>query len=234
MLKKNLFGMITLMAGVMLVLTLSLGCNNGGGDDGIVRPNIINGYYGVTNDGKTIEVIIEDGVTLTVDDYANKTYVIKVDGVEKSKGTVTKSGSTITFTKSTGDNVSGIITSGSLASLTVGSITSITMVTSRDHFYCIGGPTSQSEEQIKQNFLTGKTPTQIKSYLETYLNDYDYDEGAFDYIIEFGKSYNCPNKELTRISEEMNSGKFYGVGYYKHKEYGNIVYCVSRLPFPSY
>ena len=240
MLKKRLFGLITLMVGVMLIFTL-MGCGGGGGGGGIVRPDQINGYYGVTAAGNIIEVILEDGTTLTIN-YSGKDYVIKIDGVEKSKGTASKTGSTITFTPSDGSTVNNVNLNynGDPTGLSVTkandgkTYTAQTIVTSSDYFYAIGGPTSRTEADIKNNFLTAKTPAQIKTYLVSNLIDYDSEEGTFDEIAAFGKFWKCPNSELSRISEEMNSGKFYGIGYYKHSQYGNIVYCVSRLPFSSY
>jgi hypothetical protein len=239
MLKKRLFGMITLMVGVMLVFTL-MGCSSGGGG-GIIRPNIFKGYHGITSLGKFIEMIFDDETDLT-SDYSGKEYVVKIDGAERSKGTATKTGTTIKFTSSDGSTISdvtldgsGVPTNLSITKANDGqAYTAIYMAISSDYFYAIGGPTSQSETQIREGYLTANTPSKIKNYLQINLNDYDVDEGTFDEITEFGKSYKCPDEELSRISEEMNSGKFYGVGYYKHKEYGNIVYCVSKLPFSSY
>lgn len=243
--KKKLSGTMTLPVGVMLIFCL-IGCSNDGGGSsssnesgGVVKPTVINGYYGVTADGKTIEVIITPTAhNVNVDFGTANNYVIKIDGVEKSKGTVTKSGSAIVFTASDGSAVNAAINSnGDLTSLSVtksgATYTAASMVTSSDYFYAIGGPTNQSEKQIKEDFLGG-TPTQIKNYLYTHLGDYDYHEGTFDEIMAFGKSWKCPDKELSQISKEMNSGSFYGIGYYKHSQYGNIVYCVSRLPFSTY
>jgi len=240
MLKNKLIaGMITLMVGVMLVFTF-IGCSGGGGG-GVDRPDQINGYYGVTATGNVIEVILDDGTVLTAT-YTNAGYVIKIDGAEKSKGTASKTGSTITFNPSDGSTVNNVNlnSNGDPTGLSVTkandgkTYTAQTMVTSSDYFWAIGGPTDRSESDIKNNFLTAKTPAQIKSYLQANLWEYDADEGTFDDIIAFGKSYKCPDSELSRISQEMNSGKFYGIGYYKHSQYGNIVYCVSRLPFSSY
>lgn len=235
MLKKWLLGMITPLVVVMLVFSL-IGCDNGSGGSGkIEEPTVINGYYGVTSDGKSIEVIITP-ISRDVEWGATNEYVIRIDGVEKSKGTATKSGSTINFTPGDGSSVSVSNYNGGAPSVSVTkdgtTYTAQTMVTSRDYYYSVGAATGQTSTEIQQIF-SGKTPEQIYNYYlknSQYFSDYDYEEGTFDDIVAFGKYWKCPDSQLSQVSKDMNSGKVFGVGYYRHSQYGNIVFFVSKLP----
>jgi hypothetical protein len=71
---------------------LAAGCNNDGGEPPLVPPpdliNLINGCYGLTSSGNTIEVII-----------SGSDAVLRVDSIEKDRQSL--SGSSITLTSGT-------------------------------------------------------------------------------------------------------------------------------------
>jgi len=227
--KTNRFLALAAIFGLALAFTFSCSSDDGGDSGEIVRPNVIDGYYGVTFDGKTIEVLVNWSTS--------NAYTIKVDGSSVSQGTATNSGGIMTFTPS--DNsavtVTGYAEGGEAPLVSVENsgttYTAQTMSTASDYYYCVGAATGQSSLQIQQLFA-GKTPEQIYSYYLSnpqYFDDYDAEEGTFDEIVEFAQYWKCPNSELSRISNEMNSGKFFGVGYYTHPQYGNIVFFISKI-----
>jgi hypothetical protein len=221
-----------------------VGCDNGnGGGDGIITPNIINGYYGVTSDGKTIEVIFTPSpsnrnASRSITVY--NSYVIKIDGVVVSVGTVTNTGGTITFTPTDGSTVTPTLTGEVLDSISVTSSDGITysadMNEAADFYYSIGAATYMTLAEC-QALINGKTPEQVYQYCwgntELFLDDPDDAAGTFDDMVAFGRSHSCPDAEISRVAKELNSGKISGVGCYSYSENGytyNIMFFVSKVP----
>jgi len=230
--RKFLLGIIavSLLFGMLIV-----GCDDN--KDSIETPVIFNGYYGVTDDGDTLEIIIKEGtakniaVTSRMVTWgANNTYEIKINGKVVSSGTAAKTGDNITFTPSDGSSVTvdGYTSGAPNITVSKGENTyKAKTVVAQDYYYAIGGPVNKTLAQLRNDFA-GKTPEQIyNAYF--YVSGYDYDAGTWDYICEFGKYYQCPDSELSRVAKEMNDGNISGVGYYTHKQYGNIVYYVSKI-----
>jgi len=231
---KNVFRWVGIIALVAVIGFSFAACKDDEEEAAVVAPTVINGYYGVTANGESMEVIITPASRATVEWASQNTYSIRVDGTEVSKGTAVKSGSVITFTSTDGSAVIvGSYDADGSPKVSVTkdgkTYTAQTMVTSSDYYYAYGAPTSDSYDKIQSNFK-GKTPKQIyDQYLKN--SDGDGDWGTWDYIVQFAGFYECPNSELSRISSEMNSGKISGTGYYTHSSFGNIVYYVSRISY---
>ena len=218
---------------------LIVGCDDN--KDSIETPVIFNGYYGVTDDGDTLEIIIKEGtakniaVTSRMVTWgANNTYEIKINGKVVSKGTASKTGESITFTPSDGSSVSVDSFNNDALGVSVTpaggvGVIKANTIAAKDYYYAIGGPINKTREQLQTDFA-GKTPEQIYNAYFKLVDGYDYDAGTWDYICDFGKSYQCPDSELSRVAKEMNAGNISGVGYYTHKQWGNIVYYVSKIP----
>ena len=223
---------VSLLFGMLIV-----GCEDE--KDSIETPVVINGYYGVTSDGKTLEIIIKEGtakniaVTSRMVTWgANNTYEIKINGKVVSSGTASKTGESITFTPSDGSSVTvDSYTSGAPnISVSNGENTyKAKTVVAQDYYYAVGGPVDKTLAQLRNDFA-GKTPETIYNTYFYLVDGYDWDAGTWEYICEFGKFYQCPDSELSRVAKEMNAGNISGVGYYTHKQWGNIVYYVSKVP----
>jgi hypothetical protein len=244
-----MFGMAL---GLVVLSTVFMGCKNpsgGGTDPGIVRPNVINGYYGVTADGKTIEVIVtpssssnvlsNTNVSRSVTYTVSNAYVIKIDGIVVSSGTVDNTGGTITFTPTDGSIINSSPSSGGVLtsiSVTSSGVTySASMHEAIDFYYAIGAATTYTLAECKA-LMAGKTPEEVYAYCwsagETFF-DPDSDSGTFDEIVAFGRSNDCPDTEISRVSKDLNSGKISGMGSYSHVVSGityNVMFYVSKVP----
>jgi len=230
--------LLGIVAAALLFGVSVVGCDDDKGS--IETPVILNGYYGVTSDGKTLEIIIKEGTAQNIAVAsrmviwgANNTYQIRVNGVVVSSGTATKTGESISFVPTDGSSVD--VNSFSNDALAI-SVTppdgiapiSATTIPAKDYYYAIGGPINKTREQLQADFA-GKTPELIYNTYFKLVDGYDYDAGTWEFICDFGKYYQCPDSELSRVAKEMNAGNISGVGYYKHKEYGNIVYYISKI-----
>jgi len=106
--------------------------------------------------------------------------------------------------------------------------TSVVLVESADQYYAIGVSTTASLADIR-DYTKNMTPEGVYTAMLRYGDRYGSMTGTFDDIVATGRADGCPNSELSRISNEMNSGKISGFGYYPKSE-RNIVYYVSKLP----
>jgi len=234
--------LLGIVAAALLFGVSVVGCDkDDDGEDPVVSPVVINGYYGVTSYGETLEIIIKEVTAQSIAVAsrmviwgANNTYQIRVNGVVVSSGTATKTGESISFVPTDGSSVD--VKSFSNDALAI-SVTppdgiapiSATTIAAKDYYYAIGGPINKTREQLQADFA-GKTPDKIYNDYFKLVDGYDYDAGTWAFICEFGKYYQCPNSELSRVANEMNAGNISGVGYYSHSSYGNIVYYVSKIP----
>jgi len=237
--KIKLLGVIAMVA----LIGFSMTDCGGDSDDGIVTPTVFDGYYGVTASGETVEVIITPPASSSIRAInwsVTNNYVIRLDGTEKSRGTVAKSGSTITFNASDGTVVTATEYNSSTETfkITVKKGDEVlfsveTMVTSADHYYALGALTTLSLAEI-QRLIKGKTPEKLYEECWNNTNYFSYpsfSDGTFDELVVFAKNNGCPDSEISRVSKELNSGKISGFGYYKSPDYPSqyIMYFVSKL-----
>jgi hypothetical protein len=214
-------------------------CDHGGGGDGNENgtPNVINGYWGVTNDGKNIEIVITPSVSSSVVRAVNWStgdyYVAKVDGVVVSRGTIVASGGSISFTATDGSSVN-ITGSGIVINSSAGTTYSGTIVPARDYFYCIGASTDYTKSEIDSSF-TGKTPEEVYNYCST-TGSHHFDwpetqEGTWKEMKALGKRNACPNGVIADIGNTLNvNGNVSAWGYYRHPDGYNVMFYIAKVP----
>jgi len=230
----KVFGTVVLTVAMLFAL---VSCSNGGGGGGgggsIPAPNNVTGFFGVTSDGRTIEVVnttANPGRSISTTGWATGNgYAVFINGSETSRGTITISGSNISFTPATGDVVSLNTSNGEI---TVGSVSGTVAAAEPDRFFAIGAGTRMTEAQIKAN-AAGKTPEQFlvwalnDGYYEFYNNDWE--DGSWATIVTKAKEYNCPDSVLTKASNDLKD-RFSGWGYfYDNSERCYIVFYISRV-----
>lgn len=232
----------------MLALALA-GCDDDSGDGGRTSPEVINGFYGVTSNGKTIEIVITPrssgsalssrSVTATIKYTTGDDYFVYIDRVKVSSGTitVTAENGTINFTSNDGSTVSSI-TATAPGTITVtpsgGSAYSGQVVAAQDHYYCIGAATYASKAEI-ENVFSGKTPEQVYTYCSTtgtsmFLDWPESNAGTWNEIVSWAKGYAAPDYVISGIAKEL-TGKVSAVGWYRWASEGyNIMFYISRVP----
>jgi hypothetical protein len=215
-----------------------MGCDHGdgeGGENG--TPNVINGYWGVTDDGKNIEIVITPSVSSSVAKAANwstgDSYIAKVDGAVVSRGTIVASGGSISFTATDGSSVN-ITGNGIVIKSSAGTTYSGTIVPAQDYFYCIGASTDYTQSEIASQF-SGKTPEGVYNYCSTtgyyHFDRPETEEGTWEEIKAFGKKYACPNGVIADIGNTLNvNGNVSAWGYYKHPDGYNIMFYIAKVP----
>jgi hypothetical protein len=239
-----------LLAALALVCVSCTGAyiNPDAGGGGASTSEIINGFYGVTSDGKTIEIVITSQSSKSVLSSRSASnwstgdhYFITIDRIKVSSGTitVTATNGSITFSSTDGSSVSSInITApGAITIRTSGGTQySGKVVEAKDYYYCIGAPTDASEATIK-GVLNGKTPEQVYNYCSTtgtYLF-FEYPEtfaGTWEDILVWAGKYNAPPTVIKNVHDELfDNGKVSAVGYYYwNKEGFNIMFYVAKVP----
>ncbi|MDR1576160.1 MAG: hypothetical protein LBS37_09165 [Treponema sp.] len=243
---KNSTFFVSGMAALLLTFVFALtGCPTGGGGDGststqptqegISTPEVIDGYYGVTNDGKTIKIVITSpgstGAGKAIDWSKTNNYTAYVDGKVVSRGTVIASGGSIEFKQKDGGAVN--ITGDAITITDGGTTYSGSVTAAKDYYYCIGSTTTYTESQINSLF-TGQTPEQIYNYCSTtgsYNFDYpDVEEGNWEDMKAFGKQYGCPDSVVSDIAKKLND-TVSAWGYYHSAQYNsNIMFYIARVP----
>jgi hypothetical protein len=253
MLKTLILAGIVLFAGTTLILSCShdegglAGHSESGPKTytsvagGVQNPKSIKGYYGVTSDGKTIEVIIGSNSrsVRSVIGTIITHYEINVAGVVVSRGTVVNDDGNITFTPSDGSTVTPTVSNGEITAITIQSADGYSSYSgptfeSRDYFYGIGAGTDFTESQI-ENMIRGKTPKDVYDYCWTQASHFDDPEstaGTFAELTAFGQLYACPVTVIDGIADALD-GNVSAVGWYNDGE-TNIMYYVSRIPFTGY
>ncbi|MDR2746388.1 MAG: hypothetical protein LBB77_02980 [Treponema sp.] len=216
------------------------GDEGGGGSGGLVtEPEVINGFYGVTTDGRTIEIIITSRGSKTVFSTGNS-YVVKIDGREVSRGTVTASNGSLVFNSINGSSVSSIDTM-SPGAITItasgGTVYSGKVVEAEDYYYCIGAPTNASKSEIEQVLAREtRTPEDVYIYCTTgHGTDmfFDWPEtktGSWEEMKIFAKKYGAPDSVIYNIAKVLK-GKVSAVDWYHWSSEGyNIMFYISRMP----
>jgi hypothetical protein len=256
MLKKT---MVTVLLAVALVFGLGFaGCSDDSGGGGGGAPDIttppaqINGFYGVTSGGKTIQVIITPAVSLstqtrTVSWALTNTYQIKVAGIVVSQGTITNISGTIEFTPTDGSTVTA--TPGG-----IGLISAITVVTgsgtsyngscaeSTDYYYMMAGGTTYTKSDW-DDFCKSMSPGALYDYCMAHtemFGDGVIKAGTWEEVAEFGiesglQSGNDRNQLETTISQirDTLNSEAYAIGFFPLDStyiYKGGVFYVSRLP----
>jgi hypothetical protein len=250
--KKNIWKLTGIIAiGVVIGFGLA-GCDNGSGvgGGGITTPEVINGFYGVTSDGKTIEIVItpkSSNSTLFSKSAVSRwttgdDYFVYIDRVKVSGGTitVTAENDSITFVSNDGSSVSSITTTAP-GNITItpngGTAYSGKVVAAEDHYYCIGAATDASKAEILSVF-SGKTPEEVYRWCSTYGTSMflDYPEskaGTWNEIVLWGKGYGAPDYVISGMAEELK-GKVSAVGWYRWASEGyNIMFYISRVPLQA-
>jgi hypothetical protein len=249
--KRNGFCGLGMLVVLLVFGFILMGCDTGNGTgNGIVipeakTPSIINGYYGVTSDGKTLELLITvPSASKAISKLAraviweeNCPYTLKVDGVVISTGTIKNTDGNMTFVPSDSSTVTptfdntGVITRISVTKAD-GTTYSGDTYESKDFFYCIGAPTSYTASFIKTKF-EGMTPEQVHEYCWSHSQYFSYpdsDSGNWEEIKVFGRSYKCPETLINSVGARLE-GKVSAWDSYTHSEYGLIMFYVSRIPF---
>jgi hypothetical protein len=248
MVNKNFFRMLALL--LTFGMTVA-GCDDGSTDDGggATTPEVINGFYGVTSDGKTIEIVITPQSSQSVLSSRSAStiaawttgdhYFVYVDRIKVSSGTITVSASNgiIAFSSSDGSSVSSInATAPGAITITPsgGSAYTGKVVAAEDYYYCIGAATYASETQIKSVF-NGKTPEQVYNYCSTtgtsmFLDWPESNAGTWGEMVTWAKGYSAPDGVISDMAEEL-TGKVSAVGWYNWSARGyNIMFYISRVP----
>ncbi|MDR0639075.1 MAG: hypothetical protein LBG27_09305 [Spirochaetaceae bacterium] len=229
-------GIIAVWAGIGLGFA---GCDTGDDDGGgsVTTPEVINGFYGVTNNGKTIEVVIKNKAP-TEKWTSGDDYFVYIDRIETSRGTitVTSGNGQIIFTSTDGSSVSAItITNPSAITVTKGGTTySGKIVAAQDLYYCIGAATDASKAQIESVFA-GKTPEQVYTWCSTtgtslFLDYPESNIGTWNEMVRWAKGFAAPNAVINGIAGDL-TGKVSAVGWYRWASEGyNIMFYISRMP----
>jgi hypothetical protein len=249
--KNNKFfisGMLVVLLAFAFVLT---GCPTGtsGGDDdlytpppaenGISTPAVINGYYGVTDDGKTIQIVITPSGSKNAGRAivwsAGDTYTAYVNGKVVSQGTVVASAGVIAFASSDGSTVN--ITGKTIVIKTGNGTTYNGNITpAADYYYCIGTTTTYKESEINTLF-SGKTPEQVYNYCSTtgvYHFDYPRTEtGTWEEMKKIAKEEECPDTIVSAIAKKLDSNVSAWDYYYADKYNSNVMFYIARLPLTS-
>jgi hypothetical protein len=244
--KKN--GFISGMLAVLLTFVFALtGCPTGNGDpdtpplagDGISTPAVINGYYGVTDDGKTIQIVItpsgNQNVSKSIKWTNHDVYTAYVDGQVVSKGTITASGGSILFAPSDGSSVN--ITGDSIVITTSGGTTyNGDIIPAADYYYCIGATTDYTKNEINTLF-SGETPEEVYNFCSTTgASHFDYPdtvEGTWENIKAFAKLQGCDDSMVSKIAKELDSNVSAWDYYYTNKYNSNVMFYIARLPLTS-
>ncbi|MDR1147269.1 MAG: hypothetical protein LBK66_01415 [Spirochaetaceae bacterium] len=253
--KKNLCGILALA----LVFGMALaGCDNsggggdggGGGGDG---PEIINGYYGITSDGKTIEIIITSSnkTAQNARVLLNGTYRTMINGIKMSEGTCQNDNGMPKFTSIDGVSTVALQISGGVLSITVKGTDNKTYqgsaVESRDWFYCVAGGTVFTESEFNEKFKN-KTMLEIFTYIWAHegtdfsTNSDELAEITWDDMVKLGKTMPVPPSDsvLQEVASNMK-GNVCGIYFLKdawlwdkNNPKMNLISFVSRLPFEYY
>lgn len=216
------------------------GDDGGGGGGGGGTPNVINGYWGVTDDGKNIEIVItpsaSSSVARALDWSTGDSYVAKVDGKVVSRGTIVASGGSILFTSTDGSSVN-ITGNGIIIDSSGGTRYNGTIVPARDYFYGIGASTDYTQSQIV-SFFSGKTPEEVYNYCST-IGSIHFDwpetkEGTWKEMKAFAKGYACPDGVIDDIGNTLNkNGNVSAWGYYKHPDGYNVMFYIAKVPITN-
>jgi hypothetical protein len=220
---------------ILLIALALIGCSSpSGSDDGITPPSL-DGFYGTTDDGKTIEILISSSALNAAWSTGNY-YVAKINDAIVSRGTIVASPGSISFTQTSGGTVSSINIIGSGAIIITdggGTTYSGNVKAAEDYYYCIGATTSLTQSQIASNF-TGKTPEDIYAWCSgpgsSYFDWPETREGTFADIVAFGKEYLAPDSVLSQVATDLN-GRVSAWGYYYYSQSGqNCMFYVARTP----
>jgi hypothetical protein len=237
-------GFFVFLFSMMLSFGLAfVSCDHGGGGSGSENgtPNVINGYWGVTDEGKNIEIIVTPSVSSSAARASNwstgDSYVATVDGEVVSRGTIVASGGSISFTSTDGSSVN-ITGNDIVITSSTGTTYSGTIVPAQDYFYCIGAITDYTQSEIV-SFFSGKTPEQVYNYCSTTGSNHfswpDTEKGTWEEIKAFGKEYSCPNGVIADIGNTLNvNGNVSAWGYYRYPDGYNIMFYVAKVPIVNY
>jgi hypothetical protein len=220
---KNMFfaGLLVIAAAFGMLVA---GCDNDPGDGGPVTPTVINGYYGVISDGKTIEVIATSG-----------NYVLRLDGVEFNRGPL--NASPITLNPTTGTTVVITTSGGAITGVTVTSNgQNMPIQSARDYYYstAMAAPTSFTRQDF-ESMIAGKTPKQVYEYCQNHpdisTSNYEVYEGTWADMVALAREEGVPVLVFSQVAEIMNAGKISGFGFFYWPEYKiNVIYYISKIP----
>jgi small nuclear ribonucleoprotein (snRNP)-like protein len=248
--KKNLYGIPALA----LVFGMALaGCNyNGRGSDGGDRTEITNEFYGVTNDGKSIELILSSSNKIAQNARAIEgrgTYVIKIGGSVASNGSFTDNDGTLMFTP-TDKNIQNVTISGGGLTITVtetgGTTYSGKLVELEDYFYLYLNTTVLTESAINNKFKN-KTIQQIFDYIKDHTTEFG--NGEFSETEKLSELFGNNDSILRQIAsgfknnvvwtwffgkDMMSGGTETGSGEIIIEWTEDGIVIVSRLPFEYY
>ncbi|MDR1147268.1 MAG: hypothetical protein LBK66_01410 [Spirochaetaceae bacterium] len=259
--KKNLCGILALA----LVFGIALaGCDHnargssGSGGGGSDAPETITGFYGVTADGKTIEIILtpSNGTSQNARAIAGSgTYVIKIDGVIVSKGSFTNNGGTPTFTPTDDSTVNVSMSGGELTSITVVGADkksySGKTIESKDYYYICGIDIKYTEAKLTA-VVSGKTLGELAKICETDSNfkksnfeDYTVLEGTWDELVEIFIGFGYPASYFTNMASKLTEDTLLiwdwtekslfdqEQGDEKDRDYSNLMLVGSRMPMAA-
>jgi hypothetical protein len=249
--KKNWYGILALA----LVFGMALaGCEHnargieGGGDSD--APETITGFYGVTTDGKIIEIILtsSNGTSQNARAIAESgTYVIKIDGFIVSEGSFTNNGNTLTFASTDNSTVTPVISSdGELTSITVvadNTSYSGKTIESKDHYYIGTLLTKYTKDQFTA-VVSGKTLGELANICGSDSNFRDSEgvDGRWDELVEIFTLSGYPASYFTNMASKLTEDTLLIWDWTEKssfdqeqadgedKDYPNFILFVSRMP----
>jgi len=186
---------------------------------------------GVTATNDIIEIVnttVNQGRAIVATGWNNgDSYKAFVNGVEKSAGTVTVSGGSITaFIKTSGLEIT--VTTNMI---TIDSKSAQMSATEDDMYYCIGASTPYKTSSQITSITSGKTAEgalnlALNGTLVTY--GYAVRSGNWDAMKAFGKENRCPDSVVTSTANTLNKAVS-GWGYYTDISSGFItVFFITR------
>jgi hypothetical protein len=254
--KKNSCGILALALVFGMALT---GCehndrgSDGGGSGGSDAPETITGFYGVTADGKTIEIILTPSTGTSQNARAiagSGTYVIKIDGKEVSKGSFNSDGKILTFAPTDGSTVAPMtIPSGS------GILPEIKITGADDNEY--SGKTAEAEDYYYIGTLltkytkaeltavvSGKTLGEVDDISKTDSNFKSSEgvEGTWDELVVIFTSSGYPASFFKNMASNLTEDTLLIWDWLEKssfdqeqageedRDYPNFLLIVSRMP----
>ncbi|MDR1147918.1 MAG: hypothetical protein LBK66_04740 [Spirochaetaceae bacterium] len=249
--KKNLYGILAL---ALVFGMAAAGCehNARGGEGGGNEPQLIDGYYGVTEKGETIEVILT--LSKAAKAVVSGTFVIKINGVVVSSGNYENDNGKTTLTATDGSTVKIELDDKlSLKSIEVkkadGTEYKGSTYESKDYYYVNTILTKCTKDELAA-FVSGKT---IGEFADTFQQDdrFPTEEGdeslevSWDYFVEIFTAFDHPTSFFTNITSMLNKDTLFVWDWVektpkekemeeeKYSDYPNFIMFVSRVPLQA-
>jgi hypothetical protein len=252
--KKNLCGILAL---ALVFGMAAAGCehNARGSEGGGNEPQFIDGYYGVTENGETIEIILT--LSKAAKAVVSGTFVIKINGVVVSSGYYENDNGITTFTATDGSTVTIVLDDDdlSLKSIDVkkadGTEYKGNTYKSEDYYYINTIFTKCTKDELIA-FVSGKT---IDEFGDTFQEDdrfpteegNDSLAGSWEYFMELFTVSGYPTSMLTNIASNLDKDTLFvwdwierspkdmeeAKVYNNFPDYPNFIMFVSRVPLQA-